>query len=896
MDGAKTLTPSAAAAAAAADAKAAAPETLAAGELVWARPRSRVRRWWPARLLAAGAAADVSYLGDPAAAPTAPPAQVRRLADPDADAMARGSGARAFLAAVGDAHARAVAALRAGLSCACVPPPDAADAVAGVANLAPAEFLAALLGAALDVRSAGFVDRARLKSWARAFGEGWGPDGAGHYPRRPLKELEDKIDLDVLVGEDRDADDVLTDEEHTALGTPDEAPTKKKRSALKADLDAEGDEVKNGTASGLGTSGKRERKMSKYLSPPYINLATIVVPRKAVDSPKVLAPDAAAEDDGKVSLDSIAAEEVLLVVSDLAKDVRHWSCYLKDAVGFLGLFRLFRRSALSEVADYGSDMALEKRQAGTDIAVDSPSVAHAVLKQGTKRGRKRDDAGSGTSSKRKKRDKPSPATHVHGVPVTPAIPIRQVKAEDMRSQMKGPCDSRSMGAGAQDEKTKPSLFECDVSVAAPATTDQVQEQVQANDESLVRALVGNILSDQTAKENDEDKPKAAKSETNVHTSIADVPVLHAEEMEAQSNIPLDESVSTGADVPMRSVQTEAMEAESKIPLDESVGIVVSDVPANGVSKEAMKLEADTCIDESVQSVVADVPDGSVSKEATEAGVCKDENASSVVADMPMHEDVAQPIDENKEQVSVEACTVHQSYASLEAMVPETLQEQNTNGTDVVAAHNAFKYECQNNEQANQKVKFTAAAAANDSSGEGANTCPAAPNSTHKKKPKKAAWFENPAAIDLQITPGVMLPIREELHTAFGKYGFLIESQTEIRRETRIARVVFGKRIEAEAACRNAEMLGQFGPPFAKIVRLQVLPPIKLSNPPPPLKPASKPEDIKENLETMISYLTQKKAKSPNGLPRASEDQLRQMYDLLAKVNASLSESATSTPP
>jgi hypothetical protein len=87
------------------------------------------------RLLAACPAAvawdaAVAYFGDPAK-------QVRRFADPRADGMSRASTAHAFLAAVEEAHASAVAVLCSSLTCACLPPPEA-GVVVGLANLSPA--------------------------------------------------------------------------------------------------------------------------------------------------------------------------------------------------------------------------------------------------------------------------------------------------------------------------------------------------------------------------------------------------------------------------------------------------------------------------------------------------------------------------------------------------------------------------------------------------------------------------------------------------------------------------------------------------------------------------------------------------------------------------------------
>ncbi|CAO2204972.1 unnamed protein product [Urochloa humidicola] len=928
---AKTLTPDAADAEAdAAAAAAAAAGTLAAGELVWAKP-SKPRRhcWWPARMLAAcpatGPAAEVRYFGgaptaaaSPGAPPSAPPAHVLRFADPGADTMARGSIARGFLAAVEEAHERAVAALRAKLTCGCVPPPPSAGeeeeggvaVVVGVANLAPAEFLSALREAALGscAYPVGLVRRARLKSWARAFGEGWGPDGARHYPRRPLGDLVDKIDLDVLAGEDRDADDWLAEDERVPLKTPQETSLQKKRSvtSVMEEMDMGEDEDKS-DSTGPVTSGKRERKKSRYLSPPYTHLGVVALPRKPVDSPKASVPKAA-EDGSKVSPfpESISVEDVLLLVRSLGKNPHHVGIFPEAAEGFL---RLFRSSTFVEGDDCASYKAHEcpvvrtLRNASVDNAPGGVSDSHPVLEQDKrvpKRGRKKDgDESGGSSIKRKKREKTSLAdTLGSGLPITPAIPIRQVKAEDIRTLMKAGSSARGI---VQDDQSKRSLFKCPVSATVPGELKPGHGQVQENDKSVLEKAqpVGNMLPEETAKDNDEAKLEATKLETNAQNVIVGVPVriVQTETMESEANIHIDVNAqSVGADIPVGRVSKEPTEPEACVYMDKNVQGDFADVPERSVSKEATELEVDANIDEDVQSV---------SKEATksEANIHTVENLQGAVANVPisggpspMHKDMAQPIDENKEHGSVEVCTVQQSYASLQALVPEMLKKENNNGTDIVAMNSTLKDECPKDEAPVQKVKLPTGAASNPEVVKGTCPDPANPTPIPSKKKRIAQHFENPAAILVQFTPGVIVPSREELLSAFGKYGYVIESQTEIVKAARNARVVFGKNTEAEKAYGDRDRLGEFGSPFATL-SLQYLPPIKLSVPSPSPLPspspslASKPPltVIRKNLEKMIAdrHSALNKATSSDGLNPVPDKLLGEMQGLLAKVNKML---------
>jgi ataxia telangiectasia mutated family protein len=394
-------------------------------------------------------------------------------------------------------------------------------------------------------------------------------------------------------------------------------------------------------------------------------------------------------------------------------------------------------------------------------------------------------------------------------------------------------------------------------------------------------------------------------------NVTDVPIrsVQTEAMELQANNPIEVSAqSVVVDVPVGSVSKEATEPETCVHKDKNVQSDVSDVPDRIVSKEPTELETDNNhINENVQSVAADVSDRSVSKDATmpDADIRVHENLQNAgdllvsIGLSPMHEDMSQPVDGNKDPRGVEVCTVQQSYASLQAMVPEMLKKVNTNGADTIGVNDTLKDEFQKDGQPIKKVELPAEVA-NHSCAEGTNGTWLDPaNLTPKKKKKKAAQhFSNPAAVIVEFERGVTVPSRQELLSTFGKYGYLIESQTDISETTRSACVVFGKSIEAEEAYKNGcqYLLGQFGPPFAKL-RLDFSP-IKLTLPSPSL--ASKPplRDIRKNLEDMISarHSALSKATSSDGQLNPVPDKLLgEMQGLLAKVDRMLTRPPANAP-
>uniref|UniRef100_A0ACD5VNM5 Uncharacterized protein n=1 Tax=Avena sativa TaxID=4498 RepID=A0ACD5VNM5_AVESA len=347
--------------------------------------------------------------------------------------MARASYARDFLSAVEVAHAAAVALLCTGLTCACAspaPPPAEGAApvvVAGVDNLSPSEFLASLRRAALDAPAVGLVGRARLKSWTLALAQGWGPAGAGHYPRRSLQELVDKIDLDDL---NEPAGDAAADEDDSdkPLERPHKTPARAKRRGRPRkeeaslteeeeeeeedageEIDHKGENLVSPVATELSTG--RKRKKSKYLSPPYTNLGGYALEDKIDKSADLPAESVTSSSKGekKASQDNVDVGEVLELVRSFGEDVFHETKFPKAADRFLGSFR---SSTFADV----------------DVArlISDPGAALKLGKCVLERSRKKDEVGVGASSsikRKKKTEKTSPTA-------TLDFPAENVVAKD----------------------------------------------------------------------------------------------------------------------------------------------------------------------------------------------------------------------------------------------------------------------------------------------------------------------------------------------------------------------------------------------------------------------------------------------------------------------------------
>ncbi|XP_047055333.1 uncharacterized protein LOC124661512 [Lolium rigidum] len=513
---------------------------------------------------------------------------------------------------------------------------------------------------------------------------------------------------------------------------------------------------------------------------------------------------------------------------------------------------------------------------GTGLVPHSCATAaeqgKAVLKRGRK---KKDQDGSGTSPiKRKRMKKTSPTAILDsGLVITPAIPIRQVRAGDLISQMTSGSGA-GMGVGVLDQNKLE--LKSPVPAAMSGGTKSGEEQDQADGASVVKTPV-TVEATQLG------------THTNVDNVVADLAAksVQGEETKAGMGIQVDMNVQSGiVDMPIASVQMEAMGLETNIPVDSNEQGVATDLPVisgllaedGGISQTADENTNNADVEVStVQGVVADV--------AVRSGF------------LPIHGGVSQPAYGYTNNGNVEVRAVQEPYPSLGAMMPEMYREVDDiiTGTNVTATNHVFKAESQKGEQTSQQ-KTTGEAIANHAIAISTNgTCSDSPNSTPKRRNKKAPqYFSNPVEIVLQFSDGVILPSKEELLSAFSKFGILIEPLSGILEDIRGARVVFGKSAEADAVYARREtpgIFGLFGPPFATLKVLNYLPPFTPSvpapAPPPALRPPIGVADMKKNVENMISSLAGKPA--PPFL-------LGEMQRLLSKINNKQAGPSSSAMP
>ncbi|CAL9080484.1 unnamed protein product [Musa textilis] len=325
---------------------------FAVGDLVWGKTKNHP--WWPALVSDPSSApidakkahlSDVSlllvYCFGSGAYAWCEPVQLKPFVE-DFHRMTRQSSSKSFVAAVEGALDEIRRRLQLELTCGCVPPEaggKTAECPGGrlpVSNFRPLEFLEHLQDVACDVTMADVLQVAALRSWVIAFGKGWTAGLPGYHPRREIMELVDKIDLDVPPGdlgdgnEEGDGECSITGSRvRKGLKTSEDNLHKRQKKRSMAALIAgreldtvalsEGDEftveekvkgVKNQMikkekhmdADGCGVeaqedtgSGRRERKKSKYLSPPYTCLGAYT---NTLDSPRsgeVKSPRKAAE-------------------------------------------------------------------------------------------------------------------------------------------------------------------------------------------------------------------------------------------------------------------------------------------------------------------------------------------------------------------------------------------------------------------------------------------------------------------------------------------------------------------------------------------------------------------------------------------------------------------------
>ncbi|RRT43379.1 hypothetical protein B296_00056465 [Ensete ventricosum] len=407
---------------------------FAVGDLVWGKTKGQP--WWPALVSDPSRALDdpekahrrdVSFLvtcfGSGAFA-WCEPAQLKPFVE-EFRRMARQSSSKGFVGAVEGALDEMRQRLQLALTCCCVLPEARGKNDGGppgrlpVTNVEPIEFLEHLHDVACDVMAADMLEVAALKSWTMAFGKGWTDGAPGCHPRRQIMELVDKIDLDVPPGDLGDGNEegnddywitgsrvgkglrtsqgnmrkiqkrrsmamliAETDLDTDELSNCDELEEEEKVKAAKHQMKSENEEdmVSGGRsikAQEDPCSGRRERKRSKYLSPPYTCLGayTMVLdlpvgtevksPRKAAEAPGALNSDISAllrcnseafqkeEDNGSpgFSVENTSMIEILFEFLCTAKNPLHlkWNQSTKMIKGF---FIKYRTSMYSSGSDF----------------------------------------------------------------------------------------------------------------------------------------------------------------------------------------------------------------------------------------------------------------------------------------------------------------------------------------------------------------------------------------------------------------------------------------------------------------------------------------------------------------------------------------------------------------
>ncbi|XP_072994494.1 uncharacterized protein [Typha latifolia] len=173
------------------------------------------------------------------------------------------------------------------------------------------------------------------------------------------------------------------------------------------------------------------------------------------------------------------------------------------------------------------------------------------------------------------------------------------------------------------------------------------------------------------------------------------------------------------------------------------------------------------------------------------------------------------------------------------------------------------------------------------------------NLKQKRKTKGRANSENLGALNVTFAPGSTLPSKDELVSAFVKFGILIESETELLKDSHSACVMFARAIDAKKAFKG---LGEGGVLGTSVANYKLYFPQGSTNSPSPKSPVLKTPlpYIKKNLEKMIARLTgstgpDKDMRSSNQLrPELASKLLGDMEGMLKKVNKLLTEPSSGT--
>ncbi|KAF3329021.1 Serine/threonine-protein kinase ATM [Carex littledalei] len=281
-------------------------ETL---DLVWAKT-TKGQPWWPARVIAnRDGRLHVSRFGEGHVSNYyCHVSQVKPFFNPKIADMARQSLSQAFLSSFKEALRFASQYLQSQLTCRCVPSEvkplvPGREFEIGTCNFTSPEFIYRIRDAALSVWAVNLEESVRLKSWVFALGRGLCNNGeVGFNQRKLLGDLVDKFDIDLdacaddnkeksfdecsmgfLMDDNMGLDENLTNSDINRVS---KARKKKKRAnesdkGLEREFSGTGANLKDEEAG----SGKRERKKSKYLSPPYTDVGGLIIHKQLEENP-----------------------------------------------------------------------------------------------------------------------------------------------------------------------------------------------------------------------------------------------------------------------------------------------------------------------------------------------------------------------------------------------------------------------------------------------------------------------------------------------------------------------------------------------------------------------------------------------------------------------------------
>lgn len=390
-----------------------------AGDFVWAKVTGHP--WWPA-LVSSGTKDDsvlVACFGDDEALAWCEPKQLKPFLKVF-DEMSKQSGSKSFLRALYSCVEEIERSLELELTCHCVPVEAWSKPLGGeasrelpVVNFLPEEFQERVMEVAVNVQAVNPLEAARLRSWVFGFGkvliQG---DSWVFHRRRGIEDLVDKIDLDafpleMVTGKEDEEDDLTVevsfgkrrrrsmsklisemdlDSVEVDEDDKEEQSFRSKRRKSKVKVEVMKAEEEAGSS-----SGRRDRKKSKYLSPPYTNLREVgkflaMLPRKTCSFSDHGTTGSSAnndeEDDNRSNLQKIERVPALELLSEFLSTAEN-PLHLKGnraakVVKFF--FTIYRDSFYSDGADFEDyqKLVLEAIAKTEDAAEDSENCEHTT--------------------------------------------------------------------------------------------------------------------------------------------------------------------------------------------------------------------------------------------------------------------------------------------------------------------------------------------------------------------------------------------------------------------------------------------------------------------------------------------------------------------------------------